>query len=195
MNSEIPKFPVVGSELSASQMRGVVNAIRRFMPIAGNGIRISRTLGGTVISAAPQAPAAVAAKQPWTFSCSVQKDENGQETGRTGGWTNCRAQIGLDIDWASKDVLWPGADVDESQIEDRMHCIKGNKTNADGVHYLKVSLGAGDGGADLAEIAVHEPNQTTDPVTGVLFIKIGTVYQGSLVEPAPHFNPVIYKYL
>ena len=194
MNSEIPKFPVVGSEVSASQMRGVVNAIRRFMPIAGNGILISRTCGGTVISAAPKTTSAVAAK-PWTFYCSVQKDKNGQETGRTGGWTNCRAQIGLDIDWCSKDVLWHGADVDESTIEEGTHWISGTETTADGNHALKVTLGSGANGSDTAKIVVMGPNDESDPVAGILFIRIGTVTNGKLFEPAPHINPVIYKYL
>lgn len=123
------------------------------------------------------------ADEPWTFSCKIEKDGNGQETGRTGGWSNCRCQIGLDVDWASPDVV-SGTRV-----------ISGTDTTADGTHYLKVSLNGGADGADLAQVVLGDANTESDPITGVFYIRIGTVQNGILVEPAPHFNPVIYKYL
>lgn len=133
---------------------------------------------------------------PWTFKCSIQKDENGQETGRTGGWSNCRCQIGLDVDWASKDIIWPsGPAVDESSIPEGTHWISGTGTNADGEHYLKVTLNGSEHGLDLAQIVLGDVNTESDPIAGILYIKIGTVQNGILAEPAPHINPVIYKYL
>lgn len=132
---------------------------------------------------------------PWTFSCDITRDDNGYEVSRSGGWANCRAQIGLNIDWGSKDVLWPETAVDESQIEEGTHWISGTETTADGNHALKVTLGSGANGSDTAKIVVMGPNDESDPVAGILYIRIGTVTNGKLIEPAPHINPVIYKYL
>lgn len=195
MNAIIPKAPRAGERLSAAQMQQVVAAIRRFMPIAGVGVRVSYTQGGTVIHAKPSKTGGSApSKLPWTFACTITRDANGQETGRTGGWTNCRCQIGLDIDWASKDIIW-GGDVNESTIPEGTHWISGTETTADGLHALKVTLGSAAICFDTAEIVVIGAYTESDPVAGILYIGIGTVRNGKLDEPAPHINPVIYKYL
>jgi hypothetical protein len=194
MNAIIPKAPRAGERLSAAQMQQVVAAIRRFMPIAGVGVGVSYTQGGTVIHAKPSKTGGSApSKLPWTFKCEKSTDpETGDEI-RTGGWTNCRCQIGLDIDWASKDILFPGGDVDESTIPEGTHWISGTETTADGHHCLKVTLGSGANGFDTAEIVGSYAE--SDPVAGILYIPIGLVINGKLSEPAPHINPVIYKYL
>lgn len=196
MNAIIPKAPRAGERLSAAQMQQVVAAIRRFMPIAGVGVRVSYTQGGTVIHAKPSKTGGSApSKLPWTFKCEKSIDPaTGDET-RTGGWTNCRCQIGLDIDWASKDILFPVGDVDESTIPEGTHWISGTETTADGHHALKVTLGSGANRFDTAKIVVMGANDESDPVAGILYIRIGTVTNGKLIEPAPHINPVIYKYL
>jgi hypothetical protein len=196
MNAIIPKAPRAGERLSAAQMQQVVAAIRRFMPIAGVGVRVSYTQGGTVIHAKPSKTGGSApSKLPWTFKCEKSTDpETGDEI-RTGGWTNCRCQIGLDIDWASKDILFPGGDVDESAIPEGTHWISGTETTADGLHALKVTLGSAAICFDTAEIVVIGSQTESDPVAGILYIPIGWVTNGKLDEPAPHINPVIYKYL
>lgn len=195
MNAIIPKAPRAGERLSAAQMQQVVAAIRRFMPIAGVGVGVSYTQGGAVIHAKPSKTVGSApSKLPWTFKCEMSTDPATGDEIRTGGWTNCRCQIGLDIDWASKDIIW-GGDVDESSIPEGTHWISGTETTADGFHALKVTLGSGAEGFDTAQIVTIGPNTESDPVAGILYIRIGTVTNGKLIEPAPHINPVIYKYL
>lgn len=51
MNAIVPKMPRAGDRLSAVQMAQVMQAIRRYMPIAGNNIRVSYTQGGSIIHA------------------------------------------------------------------------------------------------------------------------------------------------
>lgn len=56
MNTYFAKNPIVGTPLTPSVIKQINTAVRRFMPIAGNGIRTSVTAGGTIISVIP-APA------------------------------------------------------------------------------------------------------------------------------------------
>ena len=49
MNSLMTKNPVVGTKLTPAIIRAINTEIRRNQPIAGQGIRVSRTLGGTKI--------------------------------------------------------------------------------------------------------------------------------------------------
>lgn len=53
MNTYFTKNPIVGTPLTPSVIKQINTAVRRFMPIAGNGIRTSVTAGGTIISAIP----------------------------------------------------------------------------------------------------------------------------------------------
>lgn len=56
MNTNFTKNPIVGTPLTPSVIKQIHTAVRRYMPIAGNGIRTSVSAGGTIISAIP-APA------------------------------------------------------------------------------------------------------------------------------------------
>ena len=56
MNTYFTKNPIVGTPLTPSVIKQINTAVRRYMPIAGPGIRTSVTAGGTIISAIP-APA------------------------------------------------------------------------------------------------------------------------------------------
>ena len=56
MNTNFTKNPIVGTPLTPSVVKQIHTAVRRYMPIAGNGIRTTVTAGGTIISATP-APA------------------------------------------------------------------------------------------------------------------------------------------
>ena len=56
MNTNFTKNPIVGTPLTPSVIKQIHTAVRRYMPIAGNGIRTSVTAGGTIISTIP-APA------------------------------------------------------------------------------------------------------------------------------------------
>ena len=82
MNTNFTKDPIVGTPLTPSVIRQIHTAVRRYMPIAGNGIRTSVTAGGTIISAIP-APASKKQKdKPLPFE--VRYD--GTLDSGAGGW-------------------------------------------------------------------------------------------------------------
>lgn len=85
MNAIIPKTPRAGDRLSAVQMAQVMQAIRRYMPIAGNNIRVSYTLGGTVIHAKDTRggggySSSLKKLIPWTCEYHTEFDSSGSET-------------------------------------------------------------------------------------------------------------------
>lgn len=82
MNTNFTKNPIVGTPLTPSVIKQIHTAVRRYMPIAGNGIRTSVTAGGTIISAIP-APASKKQKdKPLPFE--VRHD--GTLDSGAGGW-------------------------------------------------------------------------------------------------------------
>ena len=82
MNTNFTKNPIVGTPLTPSVIKQIHTAVRRYMPIAGNGIRTSVTAGGTIISAIP-APASKKQKdKPLPFE--VRYD--GTLDNGAGGW-------------------------------------------------------------------------------------------------------------
>lgn len=82
MNTNFTKNPIVGTPLTPSVIKQIHTAVRRYMPIAGNGIRTSVTAGGTIISAIP-APASKKQKdKPLPFE--VRYD--GTLDSGAGGW-------------------------------------------------------------------------------------------------------------
>lgn len=121
---------------------------------------------------------------PWSFACTIEEGGEGEEETRTGGWYNCRAQIGLDI--------WGSPDTDCSRI------ILGTDQCDDGSYYLEVVLANNTEGreSDAAEIklAADMDSTASDYIGGIIRIFIGSVTDGKLVN-APHFNPVVYKYV
>lgn len=132
---------------------------------------------------------------PWSFACTIEEGGEGEEETRTGGWTNCRLQIGLDVSWRSPDI----------DADDPYHTILGTDLCDDGTHYLEVTLANGvydpeagiDRLRDAAEIKVASPGESvpaSDYVGGIIRIPLGTVTDGK-IGYTPHFNPVVYKYL
>lgn len=82
MNTNFTKNPIVGTPLTPSVIKQIHTAVRRYMPIAGNGIRTSVTAGGTIISVIP-APAPKKQKdKPLPFEVRYDGTlDNGE-----GGW-------------------------------------------------------------------------------------------------------------
>lgn len=131
---------------------------------------------------------------PWSFYCKIEEGEDGEEQ-RSGGWTNCRLQIGLDVSWRSPDI----------DANDPFHTILGTDLCDDGTHYLEVTLANGaydpeagiDRLRDAAEIKIASPGESvpaSDYVGGIIRIPLGTVTDGK-IGYTPHFNPVVYKYV
>ena len=122
---------------------------------------------------------------PWSFACTIEEGGEGEEETRTGGWFNCRTQIGFDI-WGSPDTSVPD------------HIIHGTDQCDDGSYYLEVTLSNNTEGrgSDAAEIKLAADMDSTesDYIGGIIRIFIGTVADGKLTD-APHFNPVVYKYV
>ena len=82
MNTNFTKNPIVGTPLTPSVIKQIHTAVRRFMPIAGNGIRTSVTAGGTIISAIP----APASKTQKTKPLPFEVRYDGTLDSEAGGW-------------------------------------------------------------------------------------------------------------
>lgn len=187
-----PIAPSSGDKISASWMRALVNYVRAIKPIAGPGIRTLETPNGTILSCPVKPRRRGTSVLPWTFSCAIGEDEVGGEEERTGGWSNCRLQIGMDIDWHSPDL--------SASPSDTYHVIDGCDLCDDGDYYLEVTLANGtqDRQTDAAEIKVAgEGDQvpSSDYVNGILRLSLGSVVDGKISGYTPHLNPVVYKFL
>ena len=190
-----PAEPSAGDRISASWMRELVRYIRSITPLAGPGVKLSTGPNGTILSCVQASKAAAASPLPWSFACTIEAGGEGEEETRTGGWTNCRLQIGLDVSWRSPDI----------DDDDPYHTILGTDLCDDGTHYLEVTLANGvydpeagiDRLRDSAEIKIASPGESvpaSDYVGGIIRIPLGTVTDGK-IGYTPHFNPVVYKSL
>ena len=146
-----------------------------------------------------------ASSLPWSFACTIDEGGEGEEETRTGGWTNCRLQLGLDLDWHSPDLdpdhsppdpNSPG--YDSEQVDDwykRNHVIKGCDTTDDGTHYIWIVLADGSEGRELDSVEIKtNGGDVTDLLSGKIRIGLGTVADGK-IGLTPHLNPCVYKYL
>lgn len=121
---------------------------------------------------------------PWTFICTVSKDENGNET-RRGGWYYGQAQLGLDAAWFGElGLKYPLYDL-SGRI---LHCDQ----TADGNYYLEVRPGYPK--IELKRFGLKENRPTNDPVEDKWFVYIGTVVDAKQVFGI-HCVPVIYEYI
>ena len=107
MNAEIPKAPRAGDKLSAAQIAQVMNVIRRFMPIQGFGIKVTRTMGGSVISAKPTkggGGGGIGKLIPWTCEYHTERNSEGDITYENYGFflpESATLQIdGIDINFS-----------------------------------------------------------------------------------------------
>lgn len=141
---------------------------------------------------------------PWSFACTIKDGGEGEEEIRTGGWTNCRLQLGLDLDWHSPDLdpdsppdpNSPG--YDSEQADDwykQNHVIKGCDTTDDGAHYIWIVLADGSEGRELDSVEIKtNGGDVTDLLSGKIRIELGRVADGK-IGFTPHLNPCVYKYL
>lgn len=80
MSVDLPRLPLTGERVSAAQMRQLINAVRKNTPIAGNGVRITRSMGGTVISAEPAGKGSSVLHRYFPFECEWRKKMNSDGT-------------------------------------------------------------------------------------------------------------------
>lgn len=173
--------------------------INRFSASGVPGMLVRDGVGGVGFEQTPQNlrdRVASPAVLPWSFSCTETEDpENPGEKKRTGGWDNCRLQVGLDCNFYSS---W--------KFNESENRIKGTHLTDDGHYYLRVNLS--DGANPVAEIVLQggegqaavEDGEDEKPLfdyeRGIVSIFIGSVTDGKLDErTAMHINPTVWKYL
>ena len=187
----LPPEPQVGDRITAELVRELIRCIRERQLLKGPNYTLQTGPNGTYLKIDPPKAggASPSSPLPWSFACTIEEGEEGEggegeEETRTGGWYNCRAQIGFDI-WGSPDT-------------DCSHFILGTDQCDDGSYYLEVVLANNTEGreSDAAEIklAADMDSTASDYIGGIIRIFIGTVEDGKLTS-APHFNPVVYKYV
>lgn len=170
-------------------MRRLIECIKERTILNAPGYRTKSGPNGTTLEIEPgkrsSSPSSVL---PWSFSCTEAEDpENPGETVRTGGWENCRLQVGLDCNFYSS---W--------KFPETENRIKGTKLTDDGTYYVRVNLS--DGANPVAEIVISEGLDDDKPLfdyeRGIVSIFIGSVTDGKLDErTAMHMNPTVWKYL
>ena len=191
--------PIKGQPMRASWGAAVSSAVNSLMPMGSDGLLARQGVAGAGFAPLPKNlrdRVASPAVLPWSFACTETEDpENPGEKKRTGGWDNCRLQVGLDCNFYSS---WKFA-----ESENR---IKGTHLTDDGHYYLRVNLS--DGANPVAEIVLQgadgqaavedgeEEKPLFDYERGIVSIFIGSVTGGKLDErTAMHMNPTVWKYL
>lgn len=190
--------PIKGQPMRASWGAAVSSAVNSLLPMGSDGLLARQGVAGTGFAPLPAnlRDRRAASVLPWSFSCTEAEDpENPGETVRTGGWDNCRLQVGLDCNFYSS---W--------KFPETENRIKGTKLTDDGSYYLRVNLS--DGANPVAEIVLQggegqaaveegeEEKPLFDYERGIVSIFIGSVTDGKLDErTAMHMNPTVWKYL
>ena len=123
---------------------------------------------------------------PWSFSCTETDDpEKPGEKKRTGGWRNCRLQIGYNGWLVSPDLKTPDMLSGVAEIE-------GTDRTDDGSYVVEVDVSK-----DTAKIMLRSEIShlhPVDPEASVVYIDIGYVKDGVQKTRIPT-NPVVYKYV
>ena len=108
----------------------------------------------------------------WSFHSSESEGEGG-ESGRSGGWYNCRLQVGY-----------------TTFLDDAL--ITGRDLCDDGTYYVEVNVK--DETAEIKKAADGEGVPPMDIVNSLVRIPIGRVADGVLATPPLDLVPVVYKY-
>ena len=123
---------------------------------------------------------------PWSFSCTETDDpEKPGEKKRTGGWRNCRLQIGYNGWLVSPDLNTP-------DMLSGVALIEGTDRTDDGAYVVEVDVSK-----DTAKIMLRSEIShlhPVDPDASVVYIDIGEVRDGVQKTRIPT-NPVVYKYV
>lgn len=179
--------PSAGQPISASFFARLIAWVKSGMLVEGTGYRLRRGPNGTALVIDVVAKSASGKTlPPWSFICSVEKPatEGGEEK-RTGGWRNCRLQIGYNGWLVSPDLNTPDMLSGVAEIE-------GTDRTDDGSYVVEVDVSK-----DTAKIMLRSEIShlhPVDPEASVVYIDIGYVKDGVQQTRIPA-NPVVYKYV
>ena len=83
MNSFFTKDPIVGTPLTPSIIRVMNTAIRRNQPIAGNGVRLTHTAGGTIIHCTVKGGGGggTGVAELYPYKCRFAEEDSGSSSG------------------------------------------------------------------------------------------------------------------
>lgn len=185
----LPTPPAPGKPVSATLIRQLIDAIRERTILPGRNTSVKRGPNGSVVNANTYSSSINNPSIPWTFSCK----EDPYTGVRTGGWTNCRLQIGLECDWMSIDLA-------DNPSEDQ-HIITGTDLTDDGDYFLVVDLAENTAAIMVKNEETKDDFKDFDPEHNKVLITLGTLSpaEGEGSQPKftgrMHINPVIYKYV
>lgn len=171
---ETPRELSSGDRLGATWLNRLVRFVRSQRINDGPGYRVKRGPNGVTLSFdTPKAVAAAAAapRTPyWSFACTEDPDTHE----RTGGWFNCRLQIGYDRFPKDSD-------------------IQGLDSCEDGEYYVEVNTLTDAAEVKCVELDAAVP--TTDAARSLVRIPIGRVEDAKLSGKPIDIIPVVYKYV
>ena len=181
-----PTPPTPGKPISASFFARLIAWAKSGMLIEGTGYRLRRGPNGTALEIDVAKSARLITVLPWSFSCTETDDpEKPGEKKRTGGWRNCRLQIGYNGWLVSPDLNTPDMLAGAALIE-------GTDRTDDGAYVVEVDVSK-----DTAKIMLRSEVShihPVDPEASVVYIDIGYVKDGVQKTRIPT-NPVVYKYV
>ena len=167
MRPQIP-VPSKGQPLRATWGTQVANRVNELCAMAPSGILHREGFGGVGDQPLPMNLRDRPRSKLWSFFAI-----DGEDGDRTGGWFNCRLQVGY------TDFL------DDSHIDGRDLCD-------DGVYYVEVDVEN-----VTAEIKIADDGQVPpiDIEESLVRIPIGQVVDGALEDKPLDLVPVVYRYV
>lgn len=173
MRPQIP-VPSKGLPLRATWGAQVADRVNELCAMAPAGMLAREGFGGIGAQPLPKNMRDVRSRPKlWSFFSSESEGSGGKAV-RSGGWFNCRLQVGY--------TKFLGDD----QITGRDLC-------EDGVYYVEVNLK--DETAEIKKAADGEDVPPIDIVNSLVRIPIGTVDDGVLTGAPLDLVPVVYKYV
>lgn len=169
MRPQVP-VPLKGLPLRATWGAQVANRINELCAMAPAGMLVREGFGGIGAQPIPQnLRSRTSTPKLWSFACSEENEE------RTGGWYNCRLQVGYT------------QFMDDGDITGRDLC-------SDGTYYVEVNVASSAATAEI-KVASGDVVPEIDVAASLVRIPIGKVADGQLVTEPIDIAPVVYRYI
>ena len=169
MTGAVP-VPARGQPMKASWAAAVAERVNSLCAMAPAGMLARDGVGGMGAQPLPSNLRGRRGARLWSFHAFEDAGGN-----RTGGWYNCRLQVGYDE--------FP----DDDDISGRDQCD-------DGTYYVEVDLENSPATAEI-KLAPDGNVPPHDIANSKIRIKIGVVSDGALVDGPIDIAPVVYKYV